>query len=247
MLKPPCISGVRVLVLEDDIITQKQIKHCLEKGKCKVTITGNADEALSIVALNEIDIILMDLNLSDTEGFMLTHRIRQADNTSCSRYIPIMALTGALVDKCEFLEAGMDEILLKPYRSETLYQRIGQLIDAENNWVESKRRIQEIFKDDLGILKEISEEFIDNRYAEDIFQQIQDALHLKDYIQIAKLAHKLKGCFSYFQVQTLSDHIKELEKATQQQAEQRIIDTFLMIQYEYRRLERLLGELNQQI
>lgn len=112
----------RVLVAEDNATNQLIIRTLLERVGCRVDTVANGVEAVQAAPLG-FDIIFMDLQMPEMDGFEATLRIR---SSSFDRRCPIVALTAnALEDarqRCE--EAGMDGFLLKPVKPQALQHAI---------------------------------------------------------------------------------------------------------------------------
>lgn len=108
-------DNLLVLLVEDNIINQKMISAMLKNMGCNVTAAFNGKEALNIFMENEYDIVFMDVQMPEMDGFESTMRIREFEKEKGNR-TPIVALTAHAMkgdrDKC--LEAGMDEYITKP-------------------------------------------------------------------------------------------------------------------------------------
>jgi len=118
-IKPPPADGQRVCVLvaEDSAINQEIARAFLEILECDCTIVSNGVRAVE--ALNgrhRFDIVLMDCQMPDLDGFEATRRIR-AIEARLGQHTPIVALTAnAMVgDREACIEAGMDDFVSKPF------------------------------------------------------------------------------------------------------------------------------------
>jgi CheY-like chemotaxis protein len=96
----------------------------LNKWACKVTIAENGNEAWEKIQEQEFDIILMDLQMPDKNGFETTQQIRNSDKAY--KDIPIIALTATafLEEKNRALKAGMNDFVTKPFNPKELYEKI---------------------------------------------------------------------------------------------------------------------------
>jgi len=110
----------KVLVAEDNPINQKVAVGMLERLGCEVKVAGDGEEALSVLAGEDFDLILMDCMMPRMDGYEATAAIR-ARQAQGSKPIPIVALTANNVagDREKCLQAGMDDYLAKPF---TLHQ-----------------------------------------------------------------------------------------------------------------------------
>ncbi len=112
--------GLRVLVAEDHAINQRLIGHVLAAMDCKATIVENGREAVERMAKDPFDIVLMDLQMPELDGFAATQAIRKMPPPVGT--VPIVALTAhAMVgDRERCLEVGMDGYVAKPIQLEDL-------------------------------------------------------------------------------------------------------------------------------
>lgn len=115
----------KVLVVEDNAINQLITKRIMEKNNYLCVVVDDGFKALEILANEEFDVILMDINMPLMNGFETTRRIRQNGIET-----PIVALTA--FDKNEItdeaLMAGINDIIVKPFESVQLFKIINCLI-----------------------------------------------------------------------------------------------------------------------
>jgi CheY-like chemotaxis protein len=113
-------AGRRVLLVEDNRINQKLAEALLVKLGCRVDVAGNGREAVRMAAALPFDLVLMDCQMPEMDGFEATGTIR-AQEGSKGR-VPIIALTAAAMreDEERCLASGMDGYLSKPIRPESL-------------------------------------------------------------------------------------------------------------------------------
>lgn len=120
------LSGMRVLVAEDNAVNQKIITRLLEKAGCVVTLVVNGQQVVeaALTAEDPFEVILMDVQMPVLDGLAATRRIRERE--SRSRHTPIIALTANALegDQRLCLEAGMDGFLAKPVQAEQLGQAL---------------------------------------------------------------------------------------------------------------------------
>jgi PAS domain S-box-containing protein len=113
---PEETSG-RVLLAEDDEVTQFAVRKLLEKAGFTVVSAWDGQEALDLLAGDDFDCVLMDVQMPVMDGVEATKRIRGAQ-AGTKADIPIIALTSYAMagDREKFIAAGMDEYLSKPVR-----------------------------------------------------------------------------------------------------------------------------------
>lgn len=111
---------LRVLLVDDNPINRKVIGQLLVVFGCSVGEAGSAREALEICRSDRWDLVLMDYDMPDIDGFEATRAIRACGGPAAST--TIVGLSGHATDdaRAQGLEAGMDDYLSKPLRGETL-------------------------------------------------------------------------------------------------------------------------------
>ena len=119
------VPKARILLVEDNAVNQRLAVRMLEKRGHQVDVAENGIEALSRMASTAYDVVLMDCQMPEMDGFETTRRVRDAESGT-GRRIPIIAMTANAIagDRERCLAVGMDEYLAKPVRSETLYRTI---------------------------------------------------------------------------------------------------------------------------
>jgi PAS domain S-box-containing protein len=115
------MAVLRVLVAEDNAVNQRLVARLLEKRGHRVTVTANGREAVEALADQTFDLVLMDVQMPEMDGFEATALIREKEKHN-GAHIPIIALTAHAMkgDKDRCLAAGMDGYLAKPIRSQEL-------------------------------------------------------------------------------------------------------------------------------
>ena len=118
-------ARLKVLLAEDNLVNQKVASRMLEKLGCEVDLAANGREAVEAVAQNPYDLILMDCQMPEMDGFAATAAIRQGKAPQ-DRRIPIITMTANAMegDHASCLAAGMDDYLSKPTQLEKLADMI---------------------------------------------------------------------------------------------------------------------------
>ena len=122
----------RVLLVEDSAINQEVALVMLKSFGCEVEVARNGREAVAAAHGGGFDLILMDCQMPDMDGFEATRAIRELEAARAgSARIPIVALTANALegDRTRCLAAGMDDYLAKPFKKE-------QLRNVLANWIE---------------------------------------------------------------------------------------------------------------
>ncbi|MBU4263972.1 MAG: response regulator [Proteobacteria bacterium] len=126
------LRNIRVLLAEDEMISSMMAKDMLERKGMIVATVENGEQAVAAFSAGTFDIILMDVQMPQIDGFEAAMRIR-AQERGKGTHIPIIALTAhAMKDyrnKC--LESGMDDYITKPIQLNELYLAIEKLVDRK--------------------------------------------------------------------------------------------------------------------
>jgi len=120
--------GKRILVVDDNRINQVVTQRILEQKSFICEIRDNGTAAVDAIKDQHFDLVLMDLNMPGISGLEATRMIRLFNPV-----IPIIALTAVEIEEIreEIHEAGMNDIIVKPYDNSTFYQVIYRNIQAE--------------------------------------------------------------------------------------------------------------------
>ncbi len=124
----PHLDPLNILLVEDSLVNQKLAVALLKKFGHSVTLAKNGIEAVEQALKAKFDVILMDIQMPEMDGFEATTRIRQSET---EKQTPIIALTAHAMkgykERC--LEAGMDGYVTKPLRIEELFEAIFYVIN----------------------------------------------------------------------------------------------------------------------
>ena len=124
------LPPLHIMVVEDNAVVQLVTKTMLERSGCSVTVANNGVEALKAFKEEGLhyDLVLMDGEMPEMDGFETTRRIRESYGL---HELPIIGLTAhaMLTDKERFLEAGMNGYLTKPVNKKDLTIEILRCLD----------------------------------------------------------------------------------------------------------------------
>ena len=113
---------LRILIAEDNPVNQKLISHLLIRFGYRPDTTGNGAECLDALRARPYDLVLMDCQMPEMDGYEATLRIRRGEAGENHRTIRVIALTAAAMvgDRDRSLQVGMDDHLVKPVQPEEL-------------------------------------------------------------------------------------------------------------------------------
>jgi signal transduction histidine kinase/DNA-binding response OmpR family regulator/HPt (histidine-containing phosphotransfer) domain-containing protein len=130
----PGLIDIEVLLVDDNPVNQEVAREMLESLGCRVDIASNGREALHALSSGAYDIVFMDCQMPELDGYETTRIMRQREQAhpSRSRHIPVIAMTAHAMqgdsEKC--LLAGMDDYLSKPVTVEQLQAVLSRWTDA---------------------------------------------------------------------------------------------------------------------
>ena len=122
-------GSLRILLAEDNVVNQRLTERLLQKQGHRVVVVGNGREAVNALDDENWDIVLMDVQMPELDGFQATAVIREKERGS-GLHIPIIAMTAHAMkgDKERCLAAGMDGYISKPIRAESLVHVIEEMV-----------------------------------------------------------------------------------------------------------------------
>jgi two-component system sensor histidine kinase EvgS len=124
---------LRVLLVEDDPSNRLPTQKLLEKSGHEVLLAENGRQAFELLAANDIDCILMDIQMPVMDGIEATRIIRESAALGPKKDVPIIALTAYAMDgdKEKFLAAGMNGYAAKPVTIENLLQKMAEALAGQ--------------------------------------------------------------------------------------------------------------------
>jgi PAS domain S-box-containing protein len=220
------LEGVRILVAEDNLINQKVVKNTLAKQGANVVIANNGQEAIQQVKQGGFDVILMDIQMPEVDGYKATRYIRQVMKSD----IPIIAMTADALkgeeEKC--YAEGMSGYVSKPFEPEELYRVIAHLTGHSQTGV-LRNSIKAADSDivDFSFLEEISNN--NSEYIHEVLELFLSTMpeglttlhtliaNTEDFENIAKQAHFLKSSVGIVRVRNMYDQLSAVEQMARQQ------------------------------
>ena len=121
---------IRILLAEDNVVNQKVALRILERIGYRADAVANGKEVLSALKNIPYELILMDVQMPEMDGFEATAAIRRKERET-GNHIPIIAMTANAMkgDREQCLEAGMDDYVSKPIQPQSLIEVIGRWVD----------------------------------------------------------------------------------------------------------------------
>ncbi len=198
--------SLQVLLAEDSPINQKLAVRLLARRGHDVTVVDDGRKAVDAFRESDFDIVLMDIQMPELDGFASTAEIRKLEEGSNSR-VPIVALTAHAMagDEARCLEAGMDAYVSKPFRPEELFvtveqmaagakvaePAVGQDPDQVGYVVFDREQAIAQYGDDPEFLREIVGVLLDEMTT--LLEEGEAARAARNADALARTAHRLKG------------------------------------------------------
>ncbi|MCA0303076.1 MAG: response regulator [Proteobacteria bacterium] len=206
----PAGRSLKVLVAEDTPANQIVARAMLEKLGHRVQIVGNGSEAVTAAAAGGFDVVLMDVQMPEMDGYEATRRIRALKSPAAT--VPIIALTAFAqpADRERALAAGMTDHLTKPIRLPALATVLARLAPVEEPAaapaaVEAAPAAPAIDSDVLAELREAVGPDSFRRLLGHFQRDVQESLDeiaaghaAHDAGRVRKAAHRLTGLFGQF-------------------------------------------------
>jgi len=212
-----------ILVAEDSPVNLKLVVRMLEKRGHTIVASTNGREAVAALDKEPFDLVLMDVEMPEMDGFEATAAIREKEEGS-SRHIPVVAMTAHAMkgDRERCLATGMDGYVSKPIRAQELLETIDRVVagDARPKVGVSKTAQEDDAIDwlaaiahlegDVELLKEIAAMFLEQ--CPSLVSRMREAVAGMDPVEIERAAHTIKGSVGNFSAKAAFDAAMQLEK-----------------------------------
>ena len=192
---------LKILVVDDNAMNQSLMKHLLTEWKTSFDIVGNGIEAINRLKVDTYDLVLMDIQMPQMDGYTATRHIR----SDLKLNIPIIAMTAHAMagerEKC--ISNGMNEYIPKPIREEDLFKLIAKLLPSKISNEDHSTQpgstgykfidltyMTSISKGNLAYEKTVTSQFIETIPGD--LSGLRDALNQHDYSRLSHIAHNMK-------------------------------------------------------
>jgi PAS domain S-box-containing protein len=124
--EPASVTPLRILLAEDNPINQRVAVAMLSKRGHVVTVAVDGRRALDALEHDTFDVVLMDVQMPELNGYEVTQRVRQLEGSGTRDRVPIIAMTAHAMsgDRERCLAAGMDDYLAKPFNGPALIELV---------------------------------------------------------------------------------------------------------------------------
>ena len=206
---------INILICEDNRMNQLLAKKVFSEWDIIPDIAEDGLIGVKMLKENNYDLILMDLNMPRMDGIEATIAIRSLTDSSKSQ-IPIIAMTAHALpeQKQKCLDAGMDDYLSKPFKTEDLIKKINGVIGKmpisslpkTSNLISSRKHIfdfsnlQELGGGDISFVREMIDVFLED--APNDLMQLNEAMQQQSFDNIRKVAHKMKSSLGLLNIKS---------------------------------------------
>ncbi len=208
------LKDKKVLIADDDQHGQMLLSLIMSNFKTEYTLVGDGKEALDELIKNKFDVILLDIHMPRMNGLEVIREIR-SDNTNKNFKTPALSVTANALksDIHNYMKAGFDDYLIKPYKEQELYNKICNLLAIEPSEIVEKSKNteeeEEIVADKFNTTellnvsngeKEFFNSMIDNFISNtmNLIEGFEVNLKSKAWNEIGEQAHKSIPSFKYF-------------------------------------------------
>jgi two-component system, sensor histidine kinase and response regulator len=254
---------IRILVAEDNIVNQKVAKRMLEKIGCMADVVADGIEAVQALSTVPYDLVLMDCQMPEMDGFEATRQIRLREGAGRHTIIVAMTANALQGDRERCLESGMDDYISKPVRHTDLLTIVKQwmplkkIVTAES--FESRSVIDDAAIIDARRLNELSAiggedepdllRVLVMMYMNDSVKRIASiytSLETGDMQKMTIAAHTLKGSSGNMGARLLVPTCAEIEHLGKNQSMEGVAQLYTKLEADFSlvkaALERFLRE-----
>ena len=222
-------KNLHILLAEDNVVNQKLATKILANWGHSIVVASSGKEAVEASEKERFDLILMDIQMPDLDGFEATQIIREREKDGGGR-LPIVAMTAHAMkgDKEKCLAAGMDDYVSKPINRDELFsviQKFAKGGEATGNSASLSSKDDEPFTTevfdiaealeiaggDKAFLKELAGLFFENLPG--YVAKIREAISREDSGALEGAAHELKGSVGNFAAKRAHNAAYQLEVA----------------------------------
>jgi CheY-like chemotaxis protein/HPt (histidine-containing phosphotransfer) domain-containing protein len=218
-MKENILHDKKVLVVDDNVINQMVVKHSLIKLGASTDIAGDGQEAIVQFKKAPYDLVLMDIQMPNMDGYDTTRYIRNQFKSN----IPIIAMTAFALkgedEKC--FESGMNGYVPKPFTLESLYNAISQVFNSgrtmpanpniltRGDAVVDISMLYEIAGNDEDYIKTMIYAFVENLPM--VIAKMEAAYAKGDWQGVFKSAHYAKSSLSVIKIPDIFDWVLAIE------------------------------------
>ena len=248
--EPPAAGGDRparrgrILIAEDNPINRMLAARLLEKQGYEVLAAGDGREALEALGRERIDLLLVDVQMPEVDGFEVTAAVRAREQATGAR-LPIVAITAHALkgDRERCLAAGMDDYVAKPVKPRELFKAIERLLGRERppaaGHPYDRAAALALLDGDEDLWREIVELFLQK--CPRLMAEIRDAVEADSGPALERAAHAFKGAVGNFAAEAAGAAALRLEQIARDGDLTRAPTAWQALEAEIERLKSVLS------
>ena len=233
------LRGKKVLIVEDNEINQMVISFTLKQAGILTTITNNGREAVELLesgTASDFDLIIMDLQMPEMDGFQASAYIRE----KLLLQTPIIAMTASVLrdERIRCFEAGMNEYMSKPFKPAELFITVSKFLNENLRKVlgdtSSRKPMISLYPYDFNNLykmmpalqaSEVVGKFVNNTPA--LLNKIQTAVLMESWVEVTDDAQVLKSNIEMLQLHEMMQDIVDIERMARLKIQLEMIPSLL--------------------
>jgi two-component system, sensor histidine kinase and response regulator len=220
----PPRRALRIVLAEDNLVNQKLAVRLLERWGHAVRVAANGRQVLAALDIEPCDLILMDVQMPELDGFETTAAIRQREQTT-GAHLPIIAMTAHAMkgDREQCLASGMDGYISKPVQPRELFEtlaaygagppspveRIAPAPASTSSGIDRAALLAHCGGDE-SLLRELAAAFLESYPP--LLAELQASTETHDARALNRAAHTLKSSVGYFGAPSVRLQAAELEQ-----------------------------------
>ncbi|MFW1677375.1 response regulator [Pontibacter sp. JAM-7] len=253
-----------VLLAEDNPTNQKVARLMLERQGLKVDIVANGAEAVNAVAETDYDMVLMDCQMPDMDGYEATRLIRSPASTALNRAVPIVAMTANVLnnERQRCFDAGMNDFLSKPVDVLNLRDILQKWLcaaaertaetavlpavaeapeqDRDNPLIWDHAALERRMQGDQSMINAVLETFLLDMPQQ--LHQLRDLVEQQDRVLLTALVHKIKGAALNIGAVAMGRCAFAMEQAGGSEDMEQVRQLFSILERSYAQLKNILEE-----
>ncbi|MFQ5646722.1 MAG: response regulator [bacterium] len=217
-------SHLKILLAEDDPISQLLTTRILEKQGYQVVVAENGQKVLEMLAIEsiEFDLILMDVQMPIMDGFEATEAIRKQEEGT-GNHLPIIAITANVMkgDEQKCLDAGMDNYIPKQIKRYKLFEAIENIplqsrsSSKNKKTIIDRRELIDSVENDLELISDMVKIFFKNTPGQ--LSDIKEAIRQGNSKELEFAAHTMKGVLANLAAHSAREAAFQLEMMGREQ------------------------------
>lgn len=226
--EPELMPGMKVLLVEDNLINQKVAGKFLSNWTIAFDTAEHGQAALEMVQQKQYHLILMDLQMPVMDGYEATRRIRQLPAYA---EVPIIALTaaGSPGSKPEMQQAGLTDVIFKPFQPEELLEQLKlhqiphQEQEASSTTAETLSLgtldltdVLEIAAEDQAFLNELLQLYL--QQFNEVVPDLKEKIGQHDIVGLRRILHKIKPSLALLRQSALHQLAQDVHEMLHEQA-----------------------------